>query len=101
MLNTTRLNAFRKNGVPDHELSLKVGSICLVTHAINGLGLANNSRVRIYAIHMYCVEVVTVGDCGERNVRIPCISFKFRLPYGKSCQLTRVQFSLRPAYPMT
>jgi hypothetical protein len=59
------LNAFRKNGVPDHKLTLKVGNICLVTHAINGLGLANNSRVRIHAIHMYCVEVVTVGDCSE------------------------------------
>jgi hypothetical protein len=43
MLNTTMLNAFHKNGVPDHELTLKVGDICLVTPAINGLGLANNS----------------------------------------------------------
>ena len=101
MLSPTMLNAFRKNGVPDHELTLKVGDICLVTRAIHGLGLANNSRVRIYAIHMYCVEVVTVGDCGERNVRIPRISFKFRLPYGKSYQLTRLQFPLRLAYAMT
>ncbi len=90
MLRTTMLNGFWKNGVPDHELILKVGYICLVTHAINGLGLANNSRVRIMAVHRYCVKVLTVGDCTKRNVRIPHISFTFRLAYGKSYQLTRL-----------
>ncbi len=49
MLSATILNGFWKNGVPNHELILKVGNICLVTCAINGLGLANNSRVRIIA----------------------------------------------------
>ncbi len=42
-----------------------------------------------------------MGDCAERNIRIPGISFKFRLPYGKSFQLTRLQFPLRLAYAMT
>ncbi len=78
MLSDTLLNGFQKNGVPNHELTLKVGDVCLVTHAIHGLGLANNSRIRIVAIHRYCVEVVTIGECGGRNVRIPHISFKFR-----------------------
>ncbi len=95
------LNGFWKNGVPNHELILKVGDICLGTHAINGLGLAKNSRVCIIAIHRYCVEVLTVGDCAEQNVRISRISFKFRLPYGKSYQLTRLQFLLCLAYAMT
>ncbi len=71
MLSALLLNGFWKNGVPDHELILKVGDICLVTHTINGLELANNSRVRIIAIHKYCVEVLTVGDCTEQKVRIP------------------------------
>jgi hypothetical protein len=62
MLSTTLLNGFWKNGVPDHELILIVGDFCLVTRAIDGLGLANNSRVRIIAIHRYCVEVLTVGN---------------------------------------
>jgi hypothetical protein len=101
MLSATMLNGFWKNGVPDHELILKDGNICLVTRAINGLGLANNSRVLIIAIHRYCVKVLTVGDCTKQNVRIPCISFKFRLLYGKSYQLTRLQFPLRLAYAMT
>ena len=84
MLSGSMLNGFQKNGIPDHELILKVNNICLVTRAINGLGLANNSRIRIVAIHRHCVEVLTVGDCTERNIRIPHISFKFRLHYGKS-----------------
>ena len=91
MMSTTMLNGFKMNGVPDHELILKVGDICLITRAINGLGLANNSRVCIIAIRRYCVEVVTIGDCAEWNVRIPRISFKFRLKFGKSFQLTRIQ----------
>ena len=101
MLSVTLLNGFRKNGVPNHELILKVGDICLVTRAIHGLGLANNSRVRIIDIRRYSVEVVTINDCQERMVRIPRISFKFRLPYGKSYQLTRLQYPLRLAYAMT
>jgi len=101
MLSSTMLNGFRKVGIPDHELLLKVDDICLVTRAINGLGLANNSRVRIVNIHQHCVEVLTVGDCAERIIRIPRISFKFRLLYGKSYQLTRMQFPLRLAYAMT
>ena len=101
MLSDTLLNGFRKNGVPNHELTLKVGDVCLVTRAIHGLGLANNSRIRIIAIHRYCVEVVTIGECREQNVRIPHILFKFRLPYGKSYQLTRLQFPLHLVYAMT
>jgi hypothetical protein len=68
MLSVTLLNGFRKNGVPNHELILRVGDICLVTRAIHGLGLANNSRVRIIDIRRYSVEVVTINDCRERNV---------------------------------
>jgi hypothetical protein len=101
MLSATLLNGFWKNGVPNHELILKVGDICLVTRAINDLGLANNSRVCIIAIHRCCVEILTVGDCAEQNVRIPRISVKFRLPYLKSYQLTRLQFLLHLAYAMT
>ncbi len=57
MLSGPMLNGFQKNGIPDHELILKVSDICLVTRAINGLGLANNSRICIVAIHRHCVEV--------------------------------------------
>ncbi len=45
MLTKAVLNKFWKNGVPNHELILKMGDICLVTRAINSLGLANYSQV--------------------------------------------------------
>jgi hypothetical protein len=77
MLSVALLNGFWKNGVPNHELILKVGDICLVTCAIHGLGLANNSRVCIVDICRYSVEVVTIGDCQERNGKIP--------PYATRC----------------
>jgi hypothetical protein len=44
MLTKAVLNKFWKNGIPNHELILKTGDICLVTCAINSLGLANNSQ---------------------------------------------------------
>ncbi len=49
----------------------------------------------------HSVEVIRIGDNEGLTVRIPCITFKFRMPYGKSYQLTRRQFPLRLAYAMT
>ncbi len=43
MLTKAFLPKFQKYGVTNHELILKMGDICLVTRAINGLGLVNNS----------------------------------------------------------
>ncbi len=101
MLSATILNGFRKCGIPDHELILKVHDMCLVTRAIHGLGLANNSRVGIVALHWHCVEVLTVGDCAGQIIGIPRILFKFRLHYGKSYQRTQMQFPLHLAYAIT
>jgi hypothetical protein len=62
MLITAVLNKFRKNGVPNHELILKMGDICLVTRAINGHCLANNSQVQVTNVRTHSVEVITMGD---------------------------------------
>ncbi len=101
MLITAVLNRFRKNGIPNHELILKIGDVCLVTRALKGLEIANNSRVLIVAIGEHTITVRTMGENTERTIKIPRITFKFRLPYGKSYQLTRKQFPLRLAYAMT
>jgi hypothetical protein len=101
MLNKALLNDFKKSGIPNHELTLKVGDICLVTRAIKSLELANNSRVQIVSIFTHSVEIKTIGEDSERTLRIPRIPFKFRLKYGSSYQLTRTQFPLRLAYAMT
>lgn len=103
MLTIHTLNAFQKNGVPHHELILKVDDICIITRSIKCLRIANNMRVRILAIHTHIVEVCVVGreDAGEPPIRIPRIPFRFRLKYGESFQVTRIQFPLRLAYAMT
>ncbi len=101
MLTKAVINKFWKNGVPNHELILKMGDLCLVTRVINSLGLANNSRVRVTNVRMHSVKVIIMGDNEGQTVRIPCIIFKFRMPYGKLYQLTRRQFPLRLAYAMT
>ncbi len=101
MLTKAVLNKFWKNGVPNHKLILKMGDICLVTHAINSLGLANYSQVQVTNVCTLSVKVITMGDNEGQSVRIPRITFKFRMPYGKSYQLTRRQFPLCLAYAMT
>jgi ATP-dependent exoDNAse (exonuclease V) alpha subunit len=102
MLTKLVLNSFQKNGFPNHKLILKTGDLCLVTRAINGpIGLANNSQVKDICVHRHSVEVCKIGDHEESTIKIPHITFKFRLPYGKSYQLTRKQFPLQLAHAMT
>jgi hypothetical protein len=62
MLTKAALNKFWKNGVPNHELILKMGDICLVTGAINCIALADNSQVQVTNMRMHSVEVITMGD---------------------------------------
>jgi ATP-dependent DNA helicase PIF1 len=101
MLQTSVLNTMTKNGIPNHELKLKIGDVCLVLRAIHGLGLANNLRVRIVEIGAHSVEVATIGEIEEQKLRLPRISFKFRLPCGKSYHILRMQYPLRLVYAMT
>jgi hypothetical protein len=101
MLTKAVLNEFQKNGIPNHEFILKSGDIGLATRAINGLGLANNSQAQVTNVRTHSVEVITMGDNEGGTVRIPHITFKFRMPYGKPYQLTKRQFPLRLAYTMT
>ncbi len=39
-----------------------MGDICLVTRAINGLGLANNAQVQVTNLCTHSVNVITMGD---------------------------------------
>ena len=71
MLQTSVLNTMTKNGIPNHELKLKIGDVCLVLCAIHGLGLANNSRVQIVEIGAHSVEVVTMGEIKEQKLKLP------------------------------
>jgi ATP-dependent DNA helicase PIF1 len=100
MLTETVLNSYTNTQVPNHELTLKVGDICLVTRALKASDLASNSRVLIKSISNKLAKVVTL-ERNPRVVHIPRIRWKFTLKHTASYSMTRVQFPLRLCYSMT
>jgi hypothetical protein len=94
------LNRYNANGIPPHELQLKVNDVCIVTRPILPYGLATNSRVRIIDIHTYHIRVQTM-DKKQTVANIPRMKFIFKLDYGRSFHLMRTQFPLRLAYSVT
>jgi hypothetical protein len=100
ILTTAVKRDFSNTQVPDHEIVLKVGDICLITRNMNCLGLASNSTVRILRINTYSIVICTM-DTEKRSVIVPRIRFVFKLKYAFSFNLTRIQFPLRLAYAMT
>ena len=101
MITDEVLHIFNKNGVPKHLLHLKVGDICLLLRSISKRDkLATNTRVLILSISPFLIRVQTL-TYPPRNVNIPRIRFKFRLPFGKSYQMQRTQFPLILAYCVT
>lgn len=101
MLTSDVMNGFTSNGVPHHELVLKVDDICIVLRNLSKrYGLATNTRVRILHITESCIRVQTIND-HPKTAYIPRIRFKFRLPFAESFDIMRTQFPLRLAYSMT
>ena len=88
MMTEDVLNQFGNNGIPPHNLELKVGDICIVLRNLSIRdGLQNNARVRITNISNYCIRVQTI----ERNPKassLPRILLKFKLPFMHSYELT-------------
>jgi len=102
MLNESVLERFQKNGVPHHQLQLKVNDICILLRTLNRKeGLTNNTRVRILNISTYCIRVCTLDDSKRKYFNIPRIRFAVKLPYGRSIEMLRIQFPLRLAYSVT
>ena len=83
LLSKSVLNNFNSNGVPTHVLCLKVNDICLIARSMKSVGLATNTR-----------RIVSGRDLDDSNmptILIPKIRFKFRLKYGQSYKVMRVQ----------
>lgn len=71
---------YRRNGVPDHRITLKVGDLCFVTRTLNRKEkLANNTRVIIQTINRFSITVKTETD---KNFTIPRIRFHVKLKFG-------------------
>jgi hypothetical protein len=101
ILNPNVYKSFNRNGIPTHQLEFKINDVCLVLLSLPSLDIATNTRVQIVEFFEHSIKVKTLNEPTSRYICIPRISFKFRLPYGESYQLTRVQIPLRLAYAMT
>jgi ATP-dependent exoDNAse (exonuclease V) alpha subunit len=96
------LHRFNDSGsCPPHELKLKIGDICILMRAVNKeQKFATNTRVRIVHITMNTVKISALG-INPKTCVLPRFMFKIKLPYGKSFEMTRMQFPLRLAYAMS
>jgi hypothetical protein len=101
MISDAVLEKYNTNDVPPHKLRLKVDDVCLIMRNLNvNDGVTNNTRVRILCITTKFIVCQTIGDRPVRIV-LPRIRFNFRLPWGQSFMMTRLQFPLRRAFALS
>ena len=93
MLNEETFNNFTRNGMPTHVLHFNINDVCLVLRAIPSLRLATNTRVQIVRVLPNSIRVQTLNAATARFVKnLPRITFKFRLEYSESFQMTRMHW---------
>ncbi|XP_031126314.1 uncharacterized protein LOC116028641 [Ipomoea triloba] len=96
------LNGLKASGIPNHALTLKVGSpIMLLRNIDHALGLCNGTRLMITRLSNHVVEakIVTWNNAGE-IVLIPRMSMTptdIRLPF----KFQRRKFPIMLSYAMT
>ena len=101
MISDAVLETYNNSDVPPHTLRLKVNDVCLIMRNLNiNDGVTNNTRVRILHITTKYIACQTIGDHPIRIV-LPRIRFNFRLPWGQSFMMTRLQFPLRRAFALS
>ena len=95
MLSDEVLNRYKRNGVPDHTLKLRVDDIVILLRNLDiEEGLVNNLRIRIIEITNYRIKVQTL-DAEKKIHFIP------RILFGGSFDLMRRQFPFRRAFALT
>ena len=96
------INQLDFNGVPQHNISLKIGTpIMLLRNLSPSAGLCNGTRLIVTQLAERIIEaqIITGSNIGDR-VFIPRIVFPVN---DKKCPFTikRRQFPIRPCYAMT
>ena len=98
MISDEVLEKYNSNDVPPHTLKLKVGDVCLIMRNLNvNEGVTNNTRVVILKLTRRYITCQTLGPDPEAVI-LPRIRFNFRLPFGQSFTMSRLQFPLRRAF---
>ena len=96
------INQLDFNGVPQHSISLKIGTPIMLLRNLNpSAGLCNGTRLIVTQLANRIIEaqIITGSNIGDR-VFIPRIIFPIN---DKKCPFTikRRQFPIRPCYAMT
>ncbi|XP_019170931.1 PREDICTED: uncharacterized protein LOC109166402 [Ipomoea nil] len=96
------LNGLRASGIPNHALTLKVGSpVMLLRNIDHSLGLCNGTRLVITRLSEHVIEAkILTGDNAGSSVLIPRMSMTpsdTRLPF----KFQRRQFPVMLSYAMT
>ncbi|XP_031095061.1 uncharacterized protein LOC115999345 [Ipomoea triloba] len=99
---TEFLNSLRCSGVPNHSLTLKVGSpIMLLRNIDHSLGLCNGTRLIVTKLGNHVIEAqILCGNNAGTNVLIPRLTLTPsdpRLPF----KFQRKQFPVMLSYAMT
>ena len=101
MISTEVLQKYNSNDVPPHKLFLKVNDVCLIMRNLSVHdGVTNNTRVKLLKITKRYISCQTLGT-RPVHIVLPRIRFNFRLPYGQSFTMTRLQFPLRRAFALS
>ncbi|XP_031125169.1 uncharacterized protein LOC116027603 [Ipomoea triloba] len=96
------LNGLKASGIPNHALTLKVGSpVMLLRNIDHSMGLCNGTRLIITRLSDHVVEAkIVTGNNADKIVLIPRMSMTptdTRLPF----KFQRRQFPLMLSYAMT
>ncbi|XP_022866263.1 ATP-dependent DNA helicase PIF1-like [Olea europaea var. sylvestris] len=97
------LNTLTPNGIPPHELKLKVNCPVMLLRNINpSEGLCNGTRLtcRKFEKNVILAEITTGEYCGK-YVFLPRIPFIPLQSDRNSIQFKRTQFPIRPCFAMT
>jgi hypothetical protein len=78
ILTTDLKRDYSHTDVPNHELTLKVNDICMITRNLHAMKLPSNSRVRILKINQFSIAIETM-EGPIRRLSLPRIKFKFKL----------------------
>jgi hypothetical protein len=97
------LNSLTSNGIPPHELKLKVNCPVMLLRNINpSEGLCNGTRLtcRKFEKNVILAEITTGEYCGK-HVFLPRIPFIPLKSDRNSIPFKRTQFPIRPCFAMT
>jgi len=101
---TELLNSLTPNGIPPHELELKVGAVVMITRNIDEVnGLQNGTRLQIDQMRQFALActIITEGAFFGKKVTIQRIKFIVKDETTFDFVFTRIQFPVKLAFAIT